>query len=69
MKYAPEVTSDGVILWRINPLLSSDSVNNGRYEVAPATYTHETIEKQYFLCGPLRGVLLKTIDFTLTSVE
>jgi hypothetical protein len=33
------------VLWRIVPLLSSDSVNSGRCYVTPATYTHAAIEE------------------------
>jgi hypothetical protein len=41
-----------IILWRIDPLLSSDLVNNDRCQVTPATYTLVTIEERRFLCGP-----------------
>jgi hypothetical protein len=34
------------ILWRIDSLLSGDSVNRGRCYVTRVTYTHATIEQR-----------------------
>jgi hypothetical protein len=42
------------ILWRTDPLLSSDSVNSGCCYL-----THATIEERYFLFGPPRGYTMR----------
>jgi hypothetical protein len=52
------------ILWRIEPLLSSDSVNSGRCWVTPAICTHVIIEEWCFLCGPRRDRFYATVWYT-----
>jgi hypothetical protein len=38
------LTSNILLLWRIDPLLSSDSVNSVLCKVTPTTYTFATIK-------------------------
>jgi hypothetical protein len=36
------------LMWRIDPLLRSDSVNSGHCYLTPATYTRSTIKNRVF---------------------
>jgi hypothetical protein len=52
------------ILWRIDPVLSGDSVNNDRFW---ATATELLLETGYYLCGPCRNIINRgqSIHFSL----
>jgi hypothetical protein len=41
-----------IVLWRIDPLLSSDSVISSRCYATSVTYTHATTEERRFPCDP-----------------
>jgi hypothetical protein len=65
------------ILWRTELLLSSDSVNSGRCQVMPATYTHATIDRRGYATSCKqrigkhaykRTVLLETV-FSIRSMQ
>jgi hypothetical protein len=58
------------ILWRIDPLLSGDSVNSGRYWVTPATCTDATIEERCFLWSAVRPSLCNgAVNTPLTTID
>jgi hypothetical protein len=41
LEYVTQILLSYFIMWRIDPLLSSDSVNIGLYYVTPVTYTQQ----------------------------
>jgi hypothetical protein len=50
------VVSNGMILWHINPLLGSDSINSGRCLITPATCTRSTMEERGYATRFLKKV-------------